>query len=257
MALYSLFARGKKQPASKTGRPSALKVRALAAADLPAPVEIALSRRTRRLSMRIDPQQDLVRVTGPLSMSDAEILRFLRRHKDWLAKRLAARPQKLTLRDGAVVPILGIDHTIRHRPEHRGATAIVQGPDGPEIHVGGSPEFTVRRVVDFLKARARAWLGAEARVIALKIARPVAAVTVRDTRSRWGSCSVDGRLSFCWRLLLAPESVARYVVAHEVAHLRHLDHSDRFWKLCADLVGDIDAPRAWLREQGPRLHRYG
>ncbi len=92
---------------------------------------------------------------------------------------------------------------------------------------------------------------------AAAIGRRVAGLTVRDTRSRWGSCSPDGRLSYCWRLILTPDRVLDYVVAHEVAHLVELNHSRRFWAVVRDLCDHIAESRAWLKANGARLHRYG
>jgi predicted metal-dependent hydrolase len=82
-------------------------------------------------------------------------------------------------------------------------------------------------------------------------------ISLRDTVTRWGSCSPDGNLAFSWRLVLAPDSVFRYVVAHEVAHLRELNHGPRFWTLVRQLVGNSERPRAWLSHYGAGLHRYG
>ena len=90
-----------------------------------------------------------------------------------------------------------------------------------------------------------------------RIGAKVRRVTVRDTASRWGSCSANQSLSYCWRLILAPAFVLEYVVAHEVAHLREMNHGPRFWRLVRSLVADIEAPQAWLRKNGTALHRYG
>ena len=114
-----------------------------------------------------------------------------------------------------------------------------------------------RRVRDFLMAEARRELGERARAKAERIGARVAAVTIRDTRSRWGSCSATGRLSFSWRLILTPEPVLDYVVGHEVAHLREMNHSPRFWALCAELTAEVAGPRVWLKANGARLLRYG
>ena len=95
------------------------------------------------------------------------------------------------------------------------------------------------------------------RELALRVGRRVSGVRLGDPKSRWGSCSPEGGLSYSWRLILAPPFVLDYVVAHEVAHLVELNHGRRFWRLVAELVGDIDAPRAWLRANGTRLLRHG
>ncbi|ACJ00743.1 M48 family metallopeptidase [Rhodospirillum centenum] len=243
-----------KSPARTPPRPQ---VRALAVDGVPAPLELRLSPRARRLSLRVDAARELVQVVAPAGVGDAEIARFVGRHLDWVRGRLAAIPPRLPFADGALVPILGVPHRIRHDPGHRGAPRPLAGPEGPELRVGGGAEFLSRRVREWLKAEARRRLAERARAKAAGLGATVTAVSVRDTRSRWGSCSAGGRLSFSWRLILAPEPVFDYVVAHEVAHLREMNHSARFWALCASLTAEVDGPRAWLKAHGAGLHRYG
>lgn len=231
-------------------------VRALALAEVPVPLEVRSSVRARRMSLRVDAVRELVQVVVPAGIGDAEVARFVGRHLDWIHRRLAAIPPRLAFADGARLPILGVEHVIRHRPGSR-SVRLAAGPEGPEIQVGGEAAFVAGRVGTFLKAEAKRRLAAAARDKAARLGLRVAAVTVRDTRSRWGSCTASGRLSFCWRLLLAPPPVFDYVVAHEVAHLKEMNHSPRFWAVCAGLTADIDGPRLWLKANGARLHRYG
>lgn len=232
--------------------------RLLALDSVPVPVEVRVSARARRLSMRVDAARNIVRISTPPRVSEGDIRLFISRHLDWLDKRLSVVPDRMPFADGAVLPILGIDHMIRHST-HAGRRPVqVSLPDGRhELHVGGEAEFLARRVGDYLKALARHHLAERSRAKAALLGLTVRTVTVRDTRSRWGSCSPDGSLSFCWRLILAPDPVFDYVVAHEVAHLREMNHSARFWALCASLTDRVDGPRDWLRANGARLHRYG
>ena len=152
-----------------------------------------------------------------------------------------------------MVPILGVEHLVRHRPDARGTVWLEAG----EIHVAGGLEFLPRRLSDYLRRRARQEIAARVAVHAAHVAKPVKGVTVRDTTSRWGSCSPTGGLSFSWRLVLAPAAVLDYVVAHEVAHLAHFDHSPRFWGLVGQMIDDVEGPRRWLRDHGAALHRFG
>jgi predicted metal-dependent hydrolase len=126
-----------------------------------------------------------------------------------------------------------------------------------EIRVRGAPEHVARRVKDHLVRLARVELSRRARIYAERIGRPIARVGVRDTRSRWGSCSAKGSLSFSWRLVLAPEPVVDYVVAHEVAHLAEMNHGPRFWRLVRTLTPDCATPRAWLKRHRSGLFSYG
>ena len=230
------------------------RTRPLSVAGLPpATLELRESPRATRLTLRVDPGRDVIQVVVPVGVSETEAARFVMRHAEWVRGRLAAMPPRLPFVPGAVVPILGVDHVICHAGGWRGATHRA----AEEIRVGGEPEFVARRVRDFLITLSRTELAARARTKAALIDKRVAAVTVRDTRTRWGSCASSGRLSFSWRLILTPESVFDYVVAHEVAHLQEMNHSRRFWSVVATLTPDVDGPRAWLKANGPKLLRFG
>ena len=219
------------------------------------PLEFRHSARARRISLRIDQAKGKVVLTAPASVARRHALDFLTRHEGWLKARIALLPTALPFMDGATVPVLGVPHLIR------GDTSRLRGlpsrGDGT-ITIPGAPEHLSRRLTDFLKAEAKREIAARAQAKAALVGRPVAAVTLRDTRSRWGSCSGAGRLAFSWRLILAPEFVLDYVVAHEVAHLKEMNHGVRFWRLCATLTdADPKAARAWLRRHGGGLHAYG
>ncbi|CAO3412978.1 M48 family metallopeptidase [Azospirillum doebereinerae] len=240
--------RPKRSPAQAPKPPRALEI-----VGLPVPLELRESARATRMTLRVDPGRGLVQVVIPVGVSETDARHFIGRHDGWLRARMAALPPSLPFQDGASVPYLGVEHPIRHAPELRGATRIEAGA----ILVGGQAEHVPRRVRDFLIQEAKRELAARARDKAALLGARVAAVTVRDTRSRWGSCSSTGRLSFSWRLILTPEPVLDYVVGHEVAHLREMNHSARFWALCASLTAGVEAPRAWLKANGTRLLRYG
>ncbi|QQP90219.1 M48 family metallopeptidase [Skermanella sp. TT6] len=230
------------------------RARPLAVTGLPAAaLELRESARATRLTLRVDPGRDVIQVVVPVGVSEAEAARFVGRHAEWVRGRLAAMPPRRPFAEGSVVPVLGTDHVIRHAAGYRGATHRASG----EIRVGGEPEFIARRVRDFLMQEARTELARRSRAKAATIGKRVAAVTVRDTRSRWGSCASSGRLSFSWRLILTPEEVFDYVVAHEVAHLREMNHGSRFWALVATLTPEVEAPRAWLKANGASLLRFG
>lgn len=225
------------------------------------PLELRVSSRARRLSLRLDPGRGGLVLTLPEGLPVEHGLDFLDRQSGWIAGRLAQLPQRVPFADGALVPILGVEHRIRHAPWARGAVWT----DSGLLWVAGATEHMARRVTDYLKAEARRQVARRSREKAALLpelaggsrVRALGRIAVRETSSRWGSCTARGDLSYCWRLVLAPEGVLDYVVAHEVAHLVHLDHSPAFWRLCRLLAGDCDASRAWLRHNGARLQRYG
>jgi predicted metal-dependent hydrolase len=219
----------------------------------PARVEWRRSARARRVSLRIDPSDGAVVVTLPPRAGRAAGMALLLNHVDWVAGRLAALPDALPFVDGAEVPIGGVPHRIRHRPDARGGAWI----EGEELHVAGAAEFIRRRVLDFLRLEARRRLSALVSHKAALVGRTPKRLTVKDTSTRWGSCTADGSLAFSWRLVMAPDFVQDYVAAHEVAHLRHMNHGPGFWALVADLTPHSDAAIAWLRREGPGLLRAG
>lgn len=174
-------------------------------------------------------------------------------HVDWVVQRIAALPQPVSFVDGALVPIRGMPHRIRHAPLGRGGAWI----QDEELHVAGAPEFIARRVGDFLRQEACRHLGALVTAKARRISIAPRRITVKDTKSRWGSCAPDTSLSLSWRLVMAPPFVQDYVVAHEVAHLRHMNHGRQFWALVDELTPHRNNAVPWLRTEGARLLRIG
>lgn len=217
------------------------------------PVTVKRSGRARNMSLRLDPAGGSLVVVLPDGVPDNEAVRFAQRQSAWIASRLAMMPGAIPFAPGAEVPLLGVGHLIRHEPQARRGVWAEEGV----IHVSGRPEHLPRRVEEFLRGEARVVMAHHSRQLAARLGRKVGRVSVRDTTSRWGSCTIRGDLSFSWRLVMAPDFVGRYVAAHEVAHLAEMNHGPDFWALVEGLVGDIETPRAWLKRQGPQLHRYG
>ncbi len=217
----------------------------------PTPVLWRRSARARRVSLRIDTRSAAVVITLPERAARAAGLRLLADHAAWVGSRLAALPPALAFADGCSIPVGGEPHTIRHVPGGHGGAWIA----GAEIHVGGEAAFLARRVADLLRAEAGRRLAALSGEVAAATALRPARITVRDTRSRWGSCSAGGTVMFNWRLVMAPVRVQHYVVAHELAHLRHMNHGPAFWALVASAAPDMDACAGWLKRHGPGLMR--
>jgi hypothetical protein len=218
-----------------------------------APVQWRRSARARRVSLRIDPRAGAVVVTLPLRAGRRQGLDLLQAHSAWVMDRLSALPPAAPFLPGAVVPVAGRPHRIVHLPAARGVPRLADGV----LDVPGDAVHVPRRVADFLRAEARRRITPLALAKAALLERRVPRITIKDTRSRWGSCAPDGSLAFSWRLVMAPSEVLDYVVAHEAAHLVHMNHGPRFWALCARLT-DHEAPaKAWLATHGARLLRYG
>lgn len=216
------------------------------------PVAITLRKtaQARRISLRISRLDGRVTLTCPLRVSDREALSFAQEKADWLRRHLMEQPKQAGIGIGGDLPFEGVTLRIA-----QGAGRLVQVQDSLLL-VPGSPERAAARIAGFLKQTARDRLAAASDHYATLLGHPYTRLTLRDTRSRWGSCTADGGLMYSWRLVMAPPAVLSYVAAHEVAHLAEMNHSDAFWSVVTRLYGDYRAPRRWLREKGGDLHRY-
>lgn len=208
--------------------------------------------RARRVSLRIDPRLGEVVITLPPGAGRAAGLLLLRAEAAWVAERLAALAPRLRLVPGARLRLGGVPHRLVPCPESARVTLR-----GKHILVPGAPEALPELVLDFLRAEARRRIGPRALRHAATLGVAARAIRLKDPRSRWASCAADGTLAFSWRLVMAPDWVMDYVVAHEVAHLREMNHSPRFWAHVARLNPHREAAHAWLRENGPGLLRVG
>ena len=220
----------------------------------PVEVTVRLNPRARRLIVKVHPSTGEVSVVAPSRRSLDHAMEFARSESSWIARRLAHVPEPVDLEPGASIPFRGELHAIHPAASGRAPVWIERGTK--VIRISGHKEHAPRRLLDFLKREARKTFEARVFHYAERVGVQPKRITVRDTASRWGSCSTTRSLSFSWRLILAPSFVLDYVVAHEVAHLKHMNHGSRFWSLVRELVGDVETPQSWLSKNGPFLHRY-
>ncbi len=216
------------------------------------PVEVVLRRsaRARRMTLRVSRMDGTVTLTLPRGVREADARAFAEERADWIRKHLAEhRPAEL-VGLGSAVPVLGIPRKVV-----AGAGRSIQLGDA-EIAVPGAADKVGRKVLAYLKQLARSELAFASDQYAAELGRSYSKLSIRDTRSRWGSCSSSGGLMYSWRLIMAPAEVLSYVAAHEVAHLAEMNHSPRFWAQVERLYGDHSAPRRWLRNEGHGLHQY-
>jgi predicted metal-dependent hydrolase len=209
--------------------------------------------RARRSSLRISADGEGVIVVLPARKRLEDGVAIAREHAGWIRDRLRAVPRRVPFADGAVLPVHGRSLVVRHTPARR---ARVE-ESGNTLAVGGEAGDIPRRIEAWLRDEARRVLTERAAAQAQSLARCPSRISIRDARSRWGSCSSSGVLSFSWRLILAPPEVLDYVVAHEMAHLAQRGHGPEFWRIVARLTGHVDDGRAWLRQHGRDLFRYG
>lgn len=220
-------------------------------------VRLRRDRRAQRFTLRLPPNGGDPVVTLPTDGSAKAARRFVEKERGWLAARLKRRPEAVPFADGAVVPLRGEPHLIVHDGPRRGTVRRDAGGELPELRVAGAAEHLPRRLTDWMKHEARRDLGNAVADHTAALDLAMAPVHVRDTSSRWGSCSSRGTLSFSWRLVLAPPHILHYVAAHEVAHLKEMNHSQRFWRIVHELCPETEAARSWLRHYGPQLHMVG
>lgn len=231
----------------KSARPALLRIDGNAVE-----VNVRLNPRARRLIVKVHPTTGEITVTAPSQRALDRALDFAQGQSSWIAMQRARVPARVDLGVGAVLPLRGKDHPVRQGEPGHGAAWVQNG----EIHVAGAKAHHARRLTDFLKKEARKDFETRTVEFAQRVGLRHRRITVRDTASRWGSCSAQGSLSYSWRLILAPQFVLDYVVAHEVAHIQELNHGPAFWKLVRELVGDPRKAQTWLREHGAALHRY-
>ena len=219
-------------------------------------VSLKRSKRARRLALRLDPKERVFHLVIPNGMSLKKAQRFAEEHDNWMQDALMDLPDPVPFEDGSVLPILGQDRRIHIFYDDTLRTTSIT-LKYKELIVTTNREDPSKRIERYLKKLAKEELSALAREKAAIIGEKINSVTTRDTKSRWGSCSTDNNLSFSWRLIFAPIEAFDYVVGHEVAHLKHMDHSRKFWTLCRSLSDDFVEGQYWMREHGHELMRYG
>ena len=216
------------------------------------PVEIVLKRsaRARRFSLRVSRLDGRVTLSLPARAREAEAMDFARAQEGWLRETLAGMPVRAGVGIGSMLPVEG-----RMLCLTQGAGRAVRVEE-EALLIPGDPAQAGVRAAAFLKALARERLVAASDRYAGMIGRRVERVTLRDTRSRWGSCAADGALMYSWRLIMAPPAVLDYVAAHEVAHMVEMNHSDRFWAVVERLYPGWQVQRKWLHTHGQALHSH-
>jgi predicted metal-dependent hydrolase len=221
---------------------------------LPVPIEIRPMRGARRLRLRYDEVRGVLKLTCPLRTSRRAALAWALDQRDWIDAQVARAVPAEPFAPGAVIPIAGRDTRLVWAEDEPRAPRLADG----ELRCGGPREGFARRIELFLKRLALATMSSEAAEFAAAAGVDVHKVSVGDAAGRWGSCSSQGRIRLSWRLILATPEARRYVVAHEVAHLVHLNHGHEFKALEARLFGPgLAAAKTSLRREAPRLRRIG
>src|SRR4051812_34476565 len=215
---------------------------------------LKVSPRARRMRLHVDPRTRAVILTMPRRMSQRRALAWAAGHRAWVEQALAAIPEPVIFAPGVAVPLYGLPHRLDWDPARPRRIERGEG----RLIAGGPVEGLDRRLLRWLKAQALDLLDRETREYCVKAGVKASHVGIGDPVSRWGSCSGSGTIRYSWRLILAPDFVRRATVAHEVAHLVHLNHGPDFHALVAQLLeADPKPARAWLKRHGAALHRIG
>jgi predicted metal-dependent hydrolase len=222
------------------------------------PVRIRRNTQARRISMRADAVKREIRITMPTYTPTAAALEFVSQKRQWIAARLQSAPAAAPIGPGAMVAVEGEPHRIVWNENATRTIRLVEGEEGRELHLGGPADMVQGRILRWLKAEARRTFAVDIAHYCARAGELAPSLSLGDPRSRWGSCSTRGTISLSWRLIMAPASVRRSVIAHEVAHIRHMNHSADFYAwLDALHEGDRKAADRWLKMHGTALQRVG
>lgn len=218
--------------------------------DPPVTIDLKRNARARRMTLRVSRLDGRVTLSVPKRLKESEARAFAEEKAPWIRKQLAAQPDVQTPSVGGHLLYQGELHPVVAGKGR--AAKLING----RFEAPGDTETAPKKLAALLKFLARDRLVSASDHYAVALGAEYSAIQLRDTRSRWGSCSSQGKLMYSWRLIMAPPEVLDYVAAHEVAHLREMNHSAAFWNLVAQIYPDYETPRAWLRENGNQLHAW-
>lgn len=222
------------------------------------PLTVSVSARAKKMTLRIASGGRALKVSIPIGTSKKAVNNFLNRYQGWIVTKVAHLPPPVLhepmLKAGVKIPILGKNYLVVHKAGRGIAKIVEDEQDGLQIWIYGDEKYLPRRLRDLLLKQADLTIAPLVAKYASQVARKVKSIRYKDTKSRWGSCSHDGCLTFSWRIMMAPYNVVDYLVAHEVSHLVEMNHGRNFWKLCETLCPQSKACRAWLKRNGQSLH---
>lgn len=216
-------------------------------------VVVSQNARAKHYRLSLHPKKGVV-LTVPKRGNWRDAQDFLHRHQDWLNQRIDQIEAPTLIVPEMDLPLRGTLHNLVRTGQLRGL--VQHDPVTQRIEVPGAPEHFARKLGDWLKNQARQDLEQQVQIHARRLNLAPKGITIRDQTSRWGSCSSSGQLNFSWRLVLAPPYVLDYVAAHEVAHLREMNHSPRFWRTVKETLPDMKRGHDWLKVHGRELMRY-
>lgn len=222
--------------------------------DLNINIHIRENSRSRRLSLKLHPVDNIIYLSKPPHAGHNDIVNFIEKSQGWLAKVHQDNGSQVPFKEGNHIPILGKQHLITY--EYAESPRVIQRDDSLHI-IGFDPIIVPGLVRDFLRSHIYQYIADTSQQFAKQIGKEIGTITIKDTKTRWGSCSHGGNLAYSWRLVHAPLSVVEYVCAHEVAHLTEMNHSPQFWRLVGSICPTYASQRLWLKVNGKTLFKYG
>jgi predicted metal-dependent hydrolase len=210
--------------------------------------------RAKRMVLRLSRDSTGVTVTLPKRVSRTQALAFVEKSIPWISRQLERHTPSTVLGHGSIIPLRGIPHEVQSTNTRRGLITI--DPVANVISVPGDAAHLGRRLQDWLKKLAKAELLEASTRYSKAMGVDFKRISVRDQKSRWGSCSASGDLSYSWRLILAPSHILDYVAAHEVAHRQHMNHGPKFWRLVLQHCPRAAEAKRWFEAHSAELHRF-
>ena len=216
------------------------------------PLKINSSLKNRRMTIRIDSKARAAVLSVPKFYSKKRAYEFIKKHQNWIEEKIYSLPQIHKFAPEEQIDIFGKKITLKY-DEKRSRIPLLKND---ELYIGGEVAFFHRRVKDYIKKEAKKEFQQRSVLMAQKIGCQIKSISIKDTKSRWGSCSSLKNINYNWRIALAPEYVIDYLMAHEVAHLKHQDHSTNFWECVQYLYPEMEKSRLWLKQNGQTLYLY-
>ena len=215
------------------------------------PLKVNASFKIKRHNLRIDHKKRMVILSIPRLCSQKKAFEFIRSHLDWIEEKLAGLPQIKEFEDGEIIGLFGQQITVLYDIK-AGAPLLKNNI----LYVGGQKEFLHRRIKDYIKRESKKVFYQKSKILADRLGCRLTGVSIKDTKSRWGSCSTLKHINYNWRIALAPLPVIDYLMAHETAHLKHQDHSAAFWQTVYELCPTYMESQNWLKKHGNELYLY-
>ncbi|HEX3021286.1 MAG TPA: SprT family zinc-dependent metalloprotease [Lachnospiraceae bacterium] len=222
--------------------------------DIQVPYQV---KRTKRRSLAISIQPGgKVEIKIPLFLTEQELLRFISKKKAWIhdtyLKQVKREISGITLAEGVKIPFLDQEYTLRIQCDSQRSSALVRATQDELVVLtpNSTNEFIKECVISWYKRNARIILTRSVDYYASRMGIDYGRISVKNQKSCWGSCSGKGNLNFNWKLAMMPQKVLDYVVVHELAHRKEMNHSQNFWKEVAAVIPEYMELRAWLKTNG-------